>query len=253
MPLVQTLVAMASPGAMRLDSPASSMARGLFLFLGALAFAAVSPWGSGHGDATDRLLRLHLLAASAFLVLLAPFVAVRHTLLVLPYFLLLLARSPRWPSGRSLRVALALSTAVGALVAIADIRIAAVYRDAVARWAPELHRRNPAAHTWFLGHWGFQWYATRAGMQPYFPGRSTLTDGDWLVVPEGVHQQALAEADRARLREVEVERIAAGPLDVFRTLHHGGGFYASYAVPPYAPSTDPLETFRIYVYDGGRR
>jgi Dolichyl-phosphate-mannose-protein mannosyltransferase len=37
---------------------------------------------------------------------------------------------------------------------------------------------------WFNGHWGFQYYADRAGMMPVVPNRSVLLKGDWLVFPE---------------------------------------------------------------------
>ena len=42
---------------------------------------------------------------------------------------------------------------------------------------------------WFVGHWGFKFYAERLGMKPVAPGRSTLEAGDWLVVPEGLSRQ----------------------------------------------------------------
>ncbi len=40
-------------------------------------------------------------------------------------------------------------------------------------------------HTWwYLGRWGFRYYADRAGFQIVTPGASRLRQGDWLVVPD---------------------------------------------------------------------
>lgn len=40
------------------------------------------------------------------------------------------------------------------------------------------------ATLWFQGHWGFQYYCESAGMKLVDPGRSTLHEGDWLLVPK---------------------------------------------------------------------
>jgi hypothetical protein len=36
---------------------------------------------------------------------------------------------------------------------------------------------------WYVGHWGFQYYAEQAGMTPIVPEESVLRPGDWLVMP----------------------------------------------------------------------
>jgi hypothetical protein len=45
-----------------------------------------------------------------------------------------------------------------------------------------LSAREPKV--WYVGHWGFQHYAERAGMVPVVPDWSELRAGDWLVVPD---------------------------------------------------------------------
>lgn len=43
---------------------------------------------------------------------------------------------------------------------------------------------DPGPHrVWTQGHWGWQYYADRAGMVLTVPGRSQLRAGDWLVLP----------------------------------------------------------------------
>jgi hypothetical protein len=41
----------------------------------------------------------------------------------------------------------------------------------------------PGSPVWYVGHWGFQYYCERAGMQPLVPGQSVLRAGDVLVFP----------------------------------------------------------------------
>src|SRR5262249_57413658 len=37
-------------------------------------------------------------------------------------------------------------------------------------------------NVWFTGHWGFQYYAERAGMKPLIADESLLRAGDWVVL-----------------------------------------------------------------------
>ena len=63
--------------------------------------------------------------------------------------------------------------------------------EAAAEWIaqqPVAGGQRPAT-VWYTGHWGFQYYAERAGMKavvPFYPGidYSRLRPGDWLVVPD---------------------------------------------------------------------
>jgi hypothetical protein len=36
---------------------------------------------------------------------------------------------------------------------------------------------------YFIGHWGFQYYAEQSGMRPLAPARTELRPGDWIVLP----------------------------------------------------------------------
>lgn len=63
-------------------------------------------------------------------------------------------------------------------------------RKAIARWSRD--NNQPVGTVWYVGHWGFQFYAERQGMRPVVPYESPLVEGDWLVVPEwNVHKQEL--------------------------------------------------------------
>jgi hypothetical protein len=60
---------------------------------------------------------------------------------------------------------------------------ARVRQLAVMEAAELIHRYDPEHKTvWFTGHWGFQYYAERAGMKPMVADESPLRAGDWVVL-----------------------------------------------------------------------
>ena len=76
-----------------------------------------------------------------------------------------------------------LGIAAGVLVAAIDTLDAFPEKVCAERTA-ELTANKPAHSTvWFAGHWGFQYYCTRAGMRQIVPGESILAPGDLLVLP----------------------------------------------------------------------
>jgi hypothetical protein len=103
----------------------------------------------------------------------------------------------------------AFGVALGALYAGVDWWEAATRRDGAEAAAAAVREQDPRATVWYVGHWGFQFYAERAGMtavDPYEPGvtldGSTLRRDEWLVVPRiGVHHQPVV-IDGGRLERV---------------------------------------------------
>src|SRR5207244_69117 len=73
------------------------------------------------------------------------------------------------------------SAGLGLLTASVDILEARVQREAVEVAMRYVRGQDPAARPWFLSHWGFQYYATRADLRPAIPDESTLRPGDWLI------------------------------------------------------------------------
>jgi hypothetical protein len=67
-----------------------------------------------------------------------------------------------------------------------DCREAQVRKNAAEGAAAWIRNQEPRATIWYVGHWGFQFYAERAGMKPVVPDdpRRPLQAGDWLVVPD---------------------------------------------------------------------
>jgi hypothetical protein len=68
-------------------------------------------------------------------------------------------------------------------------------------------------HVWYVGHWGFQYYAERRGMEPLDSAASQLHPGDWLVVPDPRLEQQALRIDLTRLRrEATLRADAIVPL-----------------------------------------
>jgi hypothetical protein len=130
-------------------------------------------------------------------------------------------------------------------VSFADARYAAVYRDFAGEIAPETAATR--ATTWTVGHWGWQYYAERAGLREYDPGASVLRPGDRLIRPRIVDQQSIAPADRAWLALVG-ERVVrdTGVLATLRTVTNRQGFYAVWGGLPWTFTRAPLEVFEIW-------
>lgn len=148
----------------------------------------------------DVFLALWLLLELAGYFALSPFAAVRRALGVAVVTTLAAARlashtcrSP--PRRRLVHACVAFSVALALGISALDLREAEVgersARDA-ARW---IRARDPAARIWFVGHWGFAFYARAAGMRPIVPDRSRLSRGDWFVVPDRIDGQKIDTAN----------------------------------------------------------
>jgi hypothetical protein len=75
---------------------------------------------------------------------------------------------------------------------------------------------------WYVGHWGFQFYAERAGMQPVVLHRSLLIPGDWLVVPEKRWEQQVIQIDPDYAQAETILEIADRvPLRTVRCFYGG--------------------------------
>jgi hypothetical protein len=242
--------------ALAAEPVAQSVLRGLFLGNGCLAAGLVTRgFLQARPDPRVRLLAAWLLAAAAFIILLSLFIAVRHVLVALPPVLLLVARGrdAERLSPRAAWLGLAATLVAGGWLAASDARLADAYR----REAPALASRfcEPGTRCLSLGHWGWQWYAARAGLEGYDRDRTVLRAGDRLVVPEMVSKQTLRPDDAARLRLLDEETIAASPLTVVRTMStersaaqgdRSGGFYYFWTSVPWTLTTRPLDRFRVY-------
>ncbi len=177
----------------------------LLLGLGTVASVAVVAWRLwNRGGREDRFLVVWLLVEIASFAALSPFLAARRVLGVSVVALLVCARatSRGLGPGRALaavRVPAIAGIALGLLFTASEYADALAVRESVGLVEREMRAlgADPERETvWFAGHWGFQFYAERAGMRPVAPGTSRIRRGDWIIVPEGIPSQRFVAEGR---------------------------------------------------------
>ncbi len=122
----------------------------------------------------------------------------------------LASRTLRSRDGRRRVLApVACSAAFGALFFGVDLKEALATRQAVEDSAQWIWLRSvPGSRIFYLGHWGFQYYAEAAGMiaavDRQFYRRTILRAGDWLIVPSTriVQQRFWIDPQRTELAHV---------------------------------------------------
>jgi hypothetical protein len=116
-----------------------------------------------------------------------PFPAARRVIGVcLAVAVLLFHLVAKLGSGRPLMPGWGVAFAVGLGVLVWAVDCWDAYPEKVlAAKASEVAKPDRGEVVWFTGHWGFQWYCDRAGMQHLnpWPGGTPMKAGDWLVTP----------------------------------------------------------------------
>jgi len=176
-----------------------------------------------------------------FIILLAPIVAPRYLLMAFPAALLALGHVVL-PETRKVWVhtGLAATILLGVLLGISDWKYADVYRSG----AKEIRK------IWHQGHWGWQWYADKAGMKQYDTGRTIFRKGDYLIVPLGVHRQNLRKAQSDQIKVVLYLEKPSDPGTIFRTMSVYEDMYGGFYDPdvyrlPWTITSTRLELFFV--------
>jgi len=133
-----------------------------WLLLEVLGFLFISPF-----CAVRRLLGL-VITSTLFLA----FITVRST-----------TRLDRSVLSKHLHYAVALNAACGLMILSLDWIEATAAQRAVDQVIAAVRPVDPKSTIWFMGHWGFQFYAERRGMRPCAADESEFSAGDWLAVP----------------------------------------------------------------------
>lgn len=159
---------------------------------------------------------------------LTPFPAVRRVFGLLVIVTLLTGRlvvlTCREPERRPLlRLAVGLSLSLGLLYATVDLVGANAHQQAAEEAARLAEARPAGATVWFVGHWGFQYYAERAGMRPAVPGESRLQPGDWLVIPDPSHVNTQRLAVDPMRTELVQELLLADNIPLRTVANYYGG------------------------------
>ena len=175
---------------------------------------------------------------------LSPIPAVRRVLALLVVSTLLIARllSRVITPGSVLvrRVAFA-SMLLGLLFYAVDFRDAYVEKAAVDQSGRQISAIGPAATTWYVARWGFQFYAEQAGMKPVLPDQSDFQPGDWLVVSDSIYFPKPVAAHINRYKIIPVAQVVLADWLPLRTML---GYYNSGL--PMQHQEGPRRTVRIY-------
>jgi hypothetical protein len=129
---------------------------------------------------------------------LTPFPAARRVIGLVVVGALVAARAARRrPGRRPPRWVVRFGVAAGVAVAALDTLDAYPEKWCAERAAAVAADRPPGATVWYVGHWGFQFYCERAGMEAAYPGR-VLRPGDLLVRPDFPDDGSLHRPDLER-------------------------------------------------------
>ena len=183
------------------------------------------------------------------------FVATRYLLfLAPPVILLVLKLSAPVPRQAAWAVALAANLLFTVLLAVGDLEAASVYRN-TARGEIRSRLASEKGRFYFVGHWGFQYYAEKTGgavIDKLNP--PILNPGDLVVIATTPWPERLDPPSVPGL-DVEATTLAVKSLWPLRTLScaEGINFYgnaiAGCVRPTFLPfglSSEPLETFLVY-------
>jgi hypothetical protein len=81
---------------------------------------------------------------------------------------------------------------------------------------------NGGKRVWYVGHWGFQYYAEHRGMKPTYAGGPRVLAGDFLVLPDQPHNQQAVWLDRTKMVEVHTAVVEdAVPLNTVPNFYGG--------------------------------
>jgi hypothetical protein len=77
------------------------------------------------------------------------------------------------------------------------------------------------AKRWYVGQWGFQFYAERHGFRLLETGSTWLEPGDWVAVPAGVARQIIALPMRLVRLEGVIEARSHWPWSTIPAAYLG--------------------------------
>lgn len=179
----------------------------------------------------------------------------KYSLLAAPAAVLLVSRLGARHGGVRAKAVLGGTALLGAALGVAVLRADAAFADLARRAAAELVAPEVAQgrRVWFLGHWGFHWYAERAGartiaLTPPYPEPGDLVVSS-LNSDKGNHLVSMVRRDLrlGYLRHLE-DRTPGG-----RVMTEGAGFFSNNSgYLPWTWGTDVLDLFVLWRVDWSR-
>ncbi len=185
------------------------------------------------------LIITQILGLTLFINLYAPFIATRHLLLILPFILILFEEEIN-KCGSFFENLLLLKTIVfGILIGVSDYCYADFYRKKAAEIQFQGHI------IWATGHWGWQWYAKKAGMKIYSQDEDwKLKKGDLLIIPNNIAKQTINEnilLDTIAFKTEQYNYMTLISVNNFASLYN-----TFYKKPAWSLSKSTIDTIFIH-------
>jgi hypothetical protein len=157
-------------------------------------------------------------------VVVSPWPAARRVIGLIVVGTILLGRCAGSTAGRPARRPLVVAVVVfgitiGLVVEAIDIDGALAAPDAIDRTVAVMTEVGPFEPTYYVGHWGLQFYAERAGWRAIDPDRTRITAGSWIVVPTGDYARQRIDIPEAATFVDHVDVSSRWPLATIPWLH----------------------------------
>ncbi len=236
-------------------SAASYVLAGAFIAGGIHVFAVAGLVLRRERSAETLLLLLWLGGTFVFSVFVNWTVNARSLLpMIVPASIFLAKALPSGPAvnhgqwGRWMPVAVA--AVLSMAVSYGDYQLAGASRDAAAQLGEKY--RGDAEHTWFEGHWGFQYYLEREGFRALdYTRLDRLAAGDRVIIPS--HNTNVRYFDPALAREIErIEVPMKFPVSTLNIDIGAGSYAGSYGPLPFVFGNAPSQTFTVFEISEGQ-
>jgi hypothetical protein len=197
----------------------------------------------GFYKSNKGLLTLVFVGVTLFILLFAPFMASRHLLLVIPIILLLYTPYLDELSKVYRTVFFGATLLLGIALSVSDWNYAQYYKQK----AIEIKALQLDNKTWAVGHWGWQWYATKNGMRVYERDANMVRVGEYMVVPNKVARQDIHPS----LSLVPIDTLySASDYTTFFSVNNEASMYSSrFKKPAWSYSKLPLDSIYIFQVD----
>jgi 4-amino-4-deoxy-L-arabinose transferase-like glycosyltransferase len=225
---------------------------GVLAAAGALVMLLAFREGLAGRDGEGRFLAGWVALNLVYLWLWSWTIAARFVLPLMLPLAILLARALTRPGGPSRRSAGLLAAAAGGALAvsvtvlIADAEVGDFYRRAVPQLGAQAQRERRQAH--FVGAWGFQHYAERAGLAKLDRDLPRVERGDIVLQPYYAANRDIPGSVTARLEALASLPAPRPTLDVHAmNINVGAGFYSStYGPLPFTRARLPAEGVLVW-------
>lgn len=158
-----------------------------FIFIATMSMFHLFKYYIKKGIDKNQLILFFTVALfSVFLIVLAPFMASRHLLLILPFLILLSMPIFENKSLNSQNIAIVISIIFASWMSVSDWQQAMFYKKAAKEIAVLIPQKKYA-----IGHWGWQFYSKKEGFIEYGTDSSKLVVGDILIVPNNISKQPI--------------------------------------------------------------